>query len=119
MPESAERWLLVAEIGGEAAAFGRVKHAGELTDWTGGPVPRGWYLTGVIVGPAFRRRGIGAELTRRRLAWVAERADEAFYFASARNLSSIDLHAQFGFREVKPDFAFPGATFTGGRGVMF
>ena len=75
-------------------------------------MPRGWYLTGVIVGPAFRRRGIGAELTRRRLAWVAERANEAFYFASAMYLSSIDLHTRFGFRQVNPDFAFPGAMFS-------
>ncbi len=73
----------------------------------------------MIVDPAHRRRGIAAELTRRRLKWIAERAGEAFYFANARNQVSIDLHARFGFVELTRDFAYPGATFAGGAGILF
>jgi GNAT superfamily N-acetyltransferase len=77
-------------------------------------------LTGVIVDPALRRRGIGAEITRRRLVWIAERATEAYYFANSNNRPSIDLHALFGFKESARDFKFPGTSFSGGgSGILF
>ena len=60
------------------------------------------------------------ELTRRRLGWIAGRgATEAYYFANAQNLASIDLHAKLGFVELTRDFHVPGATFAGGVGILF
>jgi GNAT superfamily N-acetyltransferase len=80
--------------------------------------PEGWYLGGVVVDPAFRGRGIGTELTRRRLDWIAERAPCAYYFANARNRVSLEMHAKLGFVEVTRAFSYPGVTFTGGVGVL-
>jgi ribosomal protein S18 acetylase RimI-like enzyme len=113
-----EHLFLVARIGAEVVGFGRA----EFVPPKPAPyehVPAGWYLVGVIVDAAHRRRGIGAELTRARLAWIAERAREAYYFANSTNLATIDLHARFGFREIARDFTFPRATFSGGVGVLF
>ena len=59
------------------------------------------------------------ELTRQRLAWISERADEAYYFSNARNRVSVDLHRQLGFVEVTRDFAFPDASFEEGEGILF
>ncbi len=75
-PAAENRLLLIAAQDAEVIAFGRakyVKSARFAPEEPAGPVPDGWYLSGMIVDPAWRRRGIGAELTRRRLAWVAER----------------------------------------------
>ncbi len=117
---SADRLLLVAELGGAAVAgFARATRHEPGPDAPANSAPPGWYLSGVIVDPAHRRRGIAAALTRRRLGWIAERAGEAFYFANARNLVSIDLHAKSGFVEVTRDFVYPGASFTGGTGILF
>lgn len=116
----ADRLLLVASVGGELAGFGRTARwqqpRGKLPD---NIAPSGWYLLGVIVRDRWRRHGIALELTRRRLDWIRERADEAYYFSNARNQVSIDLHRQLGFVEVTRDFSFPDASFEGGEGILF
>jgi ribosomal protein S18 acetylase RimI-like enzyme len=115
-----DRLLLVASVGGELAGFGRTARwqqpRGKLP---ANMAPSGWYLLGVIVRDRWRRHGIGLELTRKRLDWIRERADEAYYFSNARNQASIDLHQQLGFVEVTRDFTFPDASFEGGEGILF
>ena len=111
--ERGETAVRGAWVGEAPAGYGTVEHLA----WEG--LPAGWYLGGVVVSPALRRRGIGARLTQERLDWVAQRGREAFYFVNARNRASIDLHAPFGFREVARDIRVPGLTFTDGIGLLF
>ena len=115
-----DRLLLVANVGDELAGFARAarweRPRGRLPD---NVAPSGWYLLGVVVRDRWRRHGIGLELTRRRLEWISERADEAYFFSNARNQASIDLHGQLGFVEVTRDFSFPDASFEGGEGILF
>lgn len=92
-------WLAPSSIGGTGA-------------------PDGWYLTGLVVGPQWRRRGIGRALTAARLEWLRPRTREVWYFATALNRPSMDLHREFGFVEVSRDFEIPGVSFTGGVGVL-
>jgi GNAT superfamily N-acetyltransferase len=115
----ADRLLLVASVGGELAGFARAARWQRPPRGPDNIAPAGWYLLGVVVRDQWRRHGIALELTRRRLAWIAERADEAYYFSNARNRASIDLHSQLGFVEVTRDFAFPDASFEGGEGILF
>lgn len=114
-----DRLMLVAEVGGELAGFARAGRWEPPRDSPEDTAPAGWYLFGVVVRDRWRRRGIGLELTRRRLAWIGARAGDAYYFANARNVASIDLHGQLGFVEVTRDFTFPGASFEGGVGILF
>jgi ribosomal protein S18 acetylase RimI-like enzyme len=123
-----ERWLLadadkslflIARLKDAVAAYARAAFIPRPMDSDFAHVPEGWYLTGVVVADDFRRRGIASELTRRRLDWIAQRAPEAFYFASARNRASIDLHQRHGFMELQHNFRFPGVQFTGGVGILF
>ena len=114
-----ERLLLVAATANGLAAFGRAGHWGPPEGAPADVAPAGWYLFGVVVRDVWRRHGIGLDLTRRRLDWIRERADEAFYFANARNRPSIDLHARLGFIELTREFTFPGASFEGGAGILF
>jgi len=81
--------------------------------------PEGWYFAGLLVRPEWRRLGIGASLTRKRLAGVSTKASQAYYFANSSNRASIALHKGLGFEELTRDFWFPGVTFTGGEGVLF
>ncbi len=81
--------------------------------------PDGWYLSGIVVAPEFRRRGLGRLLTEARCAWVFERADAVYYVASATNRASVVLHEDLGFREITRDFVLPGVTFGRSDGVLF
>ncbi|HEX8904291.1 MAG TPA: GNAT family N-acetyltransferase [Longimicrobiaceae bacterium] len=111
--------LLVAVCGGEAVGYGGASLFSPPADAPTGCAPPGWYLSGVVVAPEWRRRGIGDRLTRERLEWIARRAGAAFYVANARNRASIALHARLGFAEVTRDFWFPNVAFTGGEGILF
>ena len=53
------------------------------------------------------------------MEWLAERADQAYYFANSSNRASIALHALFGFEELTHDFWYPDVSFTGGEGILF
>jgi ribosomal protein S18 acetylase RimI-like enzyme len=93
------RQMFVAKANGRVIAYGRVA---ELTADEAGPgTPAGCYLSGVLVEPAWRRRGIATALTRARLRWVFARTDEAFYVTGADNIASLHLHAALGFQEMK------------------
>jgi ribosomal protein S18 acetylase RimI-like enzyme len=111
--------ILVADVCGEVIGFGKCGFFTPPDDAPYNIAPKGWYLMGVIVTPKFRRRQIAHQLTQARLHWLAQRASKAYYFASAQNRVSIELHRQFGFIEATRDFSFPNTIFTGGVGVLF
>jgi ribosomal protein S18 acetylase RimI-like enzyme len=119
--ESPGRWLWVAVAHSDAADHARpVGYARlRLADVATEP-PIGYYLSGVVVDPGHRGRGIGGQLVRARLdfAWSAG-APALYYFANSRNATTIALHAKFGFREIKRPFQFPGVAFENGVGVLF
>lgn len=112
-----EKLLVVAECDGVVAG-----HAGagwlSFDPALARNIKDGWYLTGILVDPALRRRGLGARLVEARLNWLSTRADRVWYFASAQNEASLQLHRGFGFSEVTRSFAVPGVSFTGGVGVL-
>lgn len=105
--------LITATVDGQMVGYG-------LVDWMSRePAPGGFYLMGLVVHPSFRRLGIGREITRRRLEWVAARTGTVFYIANASNQATIDLHADFGFREVGRASEIAGVTFAGQLGILF
>ncbi len=114
-----DRYVTVAEVGGAVIGYGRTMRFQPEADAPAGVAPAGYYLSGLYVTPTWRRNGVGEALTRHRMAWVAERAPEVWYFANARNDTSIRLHQRLGFAEVTRDFVFPGVTFSNGQGVLF
>lgn len=105
----ASNLVLVAEAGGEIIGFARARYFEPPADAPQHTAPAGWYLLGVNVLPSHRRSGVGAELTRARLDWIADRAVEAYYFTQEENHASIALHERFGFREVRRGVEFPRA----------
>jgi hypothetical protein len=50
---------------------------------------------------------------------LSKHADDAWYFANARNAASIELHAPFGFEEVTRSFFYPRVDFDRGEGILF
>lgn len=90
--------MFVAKANGTVIAYGRVA---EMAAGEAGPkAPPGYYLTGVLVEPAWRGRGIATALTRARLGWVFARTEEAFFVAGMDNTASLRLHAALGFQEM-------------------
>lgn len=114
----ADQQTFVASHDGRVVGYGTTAWMDLSTQDGARNVPDGWYLTGVVVAPAYRRRGVGRLLTEERLRWLGPRTDSVWYFATAMNKSSLDLHTALGFQEVTRDFAVPGVTFTGGEGVL-
>ena len=114
-----ESLLLVAELAGTIAGYGKAAYFAPPADSPPNVAPAGFYLTGVIVDPAFRRRGLGHELTRARLDWIRDRSPRAYYFANERNRVTIALHRALGFVELTRDFTHPQVRFEGGAGILF
>ncbi len=114
---SDEHVMFVARRQGRVLGYGRVAW---LTPQAGGGrnAPDGWYLSGVVVDPAYRRRGLGRLLTDARCQWVWSRGEDVWYVVSAGNRASRQLHDEFGFREVTRDFALPGVTFSADDGIL-
>lgn len=109
--------LMVAEHEGRIVGYGWVSWLTPAASGGRG-APDGWYLAGVVVDPAFRRRGLGRRLTEARVDWVLERADDVHYVVSGSNRASRDLHAFLGFVEVTDDFVMPGVVFTRDDGIL-
>ena len=114
-----ETSLMIAALDGRIIGFGKTAYLRPPIDAPAGCIPEGWYLTGLVVHPDARRRGVGHELTLRRLNVVFDRAATARYFATAINTPTNALHERFGFREITREFWAPGASFTGGLGILF
>jgi ribosomal protein S18 acetylase RimI-like enzyme len=93
------RQMFAAKANGEVIAYGRVIML--AADEAAPGTPAGYYLSGVLVAPAWRRQGIATALTQARLRWVFARTDEAFYVTGADNIASLCLHAALGFQEIK------------------
>jgi len=111
--------VLVAAVEDDIIGFGKVRHLSEARADDGSVSPEGWYLTGVVVDPRFRRRGVGSRLTEARLQWISERGRFAYCFSNARNSVSIALHERLGFVEVARGSEFAGVSFVGGEGILF
>lgn len=112
------RALFVARVEQAVAGYGRVRWFSPPPGSAADTAPAGWYLAGLLVAPDRRGWGAGAALTRARVGWVAERADEVWCYANARNAVSLALHAAIGFEEVTRDFSVPGVSFEGGVGML-
>jgi GNAT superfamily N-acetyltransferase len=93
------RQIFVAQASGRIVAYGRVLEL--AADEAGPGTPAGFYLSGVLVEPAWRGRGIATALTRARLNWAFARTGTVFYVTGADNIASLHLHAAFGFQEIK------------------
>lgn len=93
------RQMFVAKANGQVVGYGRVIEL--AADEAAPGTPAGCYLSGVLVDPAWRGRGIATALTRARLRWAFARTDTVFYVAGADNVASLHLHAALGFQEVK------------------
>jgi aminoglycoside 6'-N-acetyltransferase I len=92
------RQMFVAKASGRIVAYGRVL---ELAVNEAGPgTPAGFYLSGVLVEPAWRGRGIATALTRARLHWAFAHTGTVFYVTGADNIASLHLHAALGFQEI-------------------
>ncbi|MDX2970815.1 GNAT family N-acetyltransferase [Kribbella solani] len=116
--EDPERYIAVAEVDGEVVGYGGVIRHDLSPDDPPATAPSGYYLIGLIVAPNWRRHGIGDELTKDRMRWIAERADAAYTFVNVGNGAILDLHQRFRFTELTRDFTFPGAPLQPGTCVL-
>lgn len=111
--EHNDRYLVVAKVDDELIGYGRTAWSEPDPAAPPNAAPAGFYLVGLVVDPSWRRRGVASAIISARLAWVALRASDAWYFADVRNRVSIQLHERAGFKTVTDDFWFPTVTDVG------
>ena len=97
------RLVMVAEVEGIIAGYGRARYDETPDGMQSESFPEGWYLSGLLVAPEFRRNGIGLELTRQRVVWIGKRAQLIRFHTNATNFASIALHEKLGFKEIGRD----------------
>lgn len=110
--------FVAADPQGEIVGYARISWVNRPSNAPDDAVPAGYYLGGMVVDDRFRRRGIGARLTRERMKFIAERAADAWYLVNQNNRASIDLHLEFGFHEATREFTFPGVVMDGPGGIL-
>lgn len=91
-----DRQVLIAEVEGKVIGVAKT----HFHEDSGGDVPGGHFLGGIVVAPAHRRQGVATALTKKRLDWIWSVAETAYYFANEHNIASIRMHEGFGFREL-------------------
>jgi GNAT superfamily N-acetyltransferase len=116
--EHNDRHVVVAQAGNELIGYGRTAWFQPDPAAPKNAAPAGYYLIGLVVDPNWRRRGVASAIISARLAWVAQRASEAWYFADVWNRVSIRLHERAGFEAVTDDFWFPTVTDGGGTHLL-
>jgi GNAT superfamily N-acetyltransferase len=116
--EHRDRYLVVARAGDELIGYGRTAWFEPGPAAPPNAAPAGYYLIGLVVDPSWRRRGVASAIISARLAWVAQRSCEAWYFADVRNRVSIQLHERAGFETVTDDFWFPTVPDGGGSHLL-
>lgn len=104
----------IAQLNKIIVGFGKTEYIIPPDDSPQNCIPEGWYLSGVIVSPGYRRRGIGLELTKARIEWLSGKTNRVYHFANSENLVSIELHANLGFKEIARNIWAPGLS---GEGV--
>ncbi|HRL50233.1 MAG TPA: GNAT family N-acetyltransferase [Propioniciclava sp.] len=109
--------LFVVELGHQVIGYGWVSFLTPV-DHGGRNAPDGWYLSGVVIAPGSRRRGLGRRLTQKRVDWALARGSAVYYVVSASNRASRALHAELGFEELTDDFRMPGVVFSRDDGLL-
>lgn len=117
--EAPDRLVLVAEHRSQEGAttvvgWAQTYHHTIVVD----AAPAGHYLGGLTIDQDWRRQGIATTLTDVRMAWIAQRAEHAYYVVNAANDASINLHTRWSFVEVTRAPQLTGVTFTGGVGLL-
>jgi len=108
-----DRELVVAHVaqGAESANRQLVGYArlGLVPPGDSGSAPPGYYVLGLVVERAWRRRGIAEALLQQLIALASERTGELWSFYDVRDTASAALHRRVGFRpERRGTIGFPG-----------
>lgn len=106
--------LVLKDESGRLIGWGRAAWWDPIDD----SAPPGYYLSGIEIAREFQQRGYASRLTAARLAWVAQRTQQAWCVVNERNSESLRLQASFGFKEITRADHFGSVEFTGGSGVL-
>jgi ribosomal protein S18 acetylase RimI-like enzyme len=99
--QDANRQFLVAQHDELVIGYGHTVHYFRPEDASPAASPSGYFLSGLLVAPNFRRGGVGINLTIARLEVLRGLTDEVFYVADPANIATIELHRRLGFVELR------------------
>jgi ribosomal protein S18 acetylase RimI-like enzyme len=94
------RHFLVATIDDAVVGYGHTLFKSDTSQDETNASPSGYFLSGLLVAPGHRRKGLGKLLTIARIDALRQVANEIYYLAEPDNLATIDLHSRLGFKEI-------------------
>jgi len=93
-----QRQFLVATVDASVVGYGHTTlHSDKSEDETTSS-PTGYFLSGLLVSPAHRRKGLGILLTIARIDELRQLTDVIYYRAEPSNQATINLHSRLGFK---------------------
>jgi ribosomal protein S18 acetylase RimI-like enzyme len=93
------RQFFVGSYGEEIVGYGHAVRHTRPIDASSDSSPSGYFLSGLLVAPEYRRHGIGRLLTVARLQALKRVTKTVFYLAEPDNAATIQLHTHLGFVE--------------------
>jgi ribosomal protein S18 acetylase RimI-like enzyme len=95
-----QRLFLVASVNDSILGYGHTAFHSGTSEEGAAANPSGYFLSGLMVSPAYRRGGIGRLLTIARVDKLRQQTDIIYFRAEPDNKATIDLHARLGFERV-------------------
>lgn len=113
--------LFVAELRGSVLGFCRFYHSDGLPpNKKINPSPEGWYGMGILVSSKSRRQNIARFLSTERIKVLKSLGAIDFYsVVDANNLTSMKMHQEFGFVEIKRAPGFLHISFNDSIGCLY
>lgn len=91
------RLFLVATVDDSVVGYGHTTFHSRNAQEEATSSPSGYFLSGLMVSPGHRRKGIGRLLTIARIDKLRQVTDMIYYRAEPDNKPTIDLHFRLGF----------------------
>ena len=95
-----QRQFLVATIDDLVIAYGHTTFHARISESEVNADLSGYFLSGLLVSPGHRRRGVGRHLTIARIDVLRQVTDMIYYRPEPDNQATIDMHSELGFREI-------------------
>lgn len=95
------RSFIVALAGEEVVGYGHTALHVRADDSDHDATPTGYFLSGLLVSPEYRRHRIGTRLTIARLEMLRGLTDVVYYVADPENIATIEMHTRLGFNQLR------------------
>jgi len=82
-------------------------------------IPKGPYLSGILIHEKVRGHKVGIKLTQSRIDWAKERSDRIYCYLQKDNMPSIQMHQKLGFKMIVNNLKYPSDAKNQKTGLLY